>query len=214
MKRLVIVGAGSFAREVAWLVEEINKVEPEWEFLGFVDDSVTGETIEGYKVLCSVKELGRLSPRPMLVCAIGNPTTRKKIVEPLEEQGYQFATLVHPSVIMSRYVQIGHGSIICAGTILTTNIHIGKHCILNLNCKVGHDTRLGDYASLMPATNLAGNVTVGEGCYFGLNSAAINDLSIGEWSVIGAGAVVVKDIPLRVVAVGVPARPIRDNLES
>jgi len=66
----------------------------------------------------------------------------------------------------------------------------------------------------MPATNLAGNVTVGEGCYFGLNSAVINDLSIGEWSVIGAGAVVVKDIPPRVVAVGVPARPTRDNLES
>ena len=125
MNRLVIIGAGSFAREVAWLVEEINKVEPKWEFLGFADDSATGETVEGYKILCSVKEIDQLSPRPMLVCAIGNPNTRKKVVQPLEDQGYAFATLVHPSVMMSSRSG-GHGSIICAGTILTTNVSIGN----------------------------------------------------------------------------------------
>lgn len=211
MNPLVIVGAGSFAREVAWLIDEVNSQCPTWDFLGFADDHVTGETVEGYRVLCSIEELRELVPRPTLVCAIGNPVARKKVVQPLSEQGFQFATLIHPSVIMSRYIEIGTGSIICAGTILTTNITIGKHCILNLNCKVGHDTRLGDYSSLMPGTNLAGNVTVGEGCYFGLNSAVINDVSIGEWTVIGAGATAVKDIPERVVAVGLPARAVKEN---
>jgi len=206
---LVILGAGGFGREVAWLVEEINEAEPTWDLVGFIDDFVTGPTVEGYKVLGPKAVLSLLDPMPKLVCAIGDPKVRKKVVQPLEDMGYKFATLIHPSVRMSRYVTIGEGSIICAGTLLTTNIHIGKHSILNLDCKVGHDTMLGDYASLMPGVNIAGEVRVGEGCYFGLNACVINRVTVGEWSVIGAGATVVKDIPSRVVAVGVPAKPIK-----
>ncbi len=211
MEPLVIVGAGGFGREVAWLVEEINRNNPTWQFVGFVDDRATGHTVEGHPVLGTIEDLTTIRPRPRIVCAIGDPVVRKTVVERCAQLGLNFATLVHPSVHRSKYVEIGEGSIICAGTILTTNVRIGPHSILNLGCKVGHDSTLGCFSSLMPATNIAGEVSIGDGCYFGLNACVINRVTIGEWSIIGAGAAVVNDIPPRVVAVGVPAKPIKSR---
>jgi acetyltransferase-like isoleucine patch superfamily enzyme len=74
---------------------------------------------------------------------------------------------------------------------------------------VAHDSVLGDFASLMVGVNIAGEVNVETGCYIGAGATVINRVSLGEWCIIGAGAAVVNDIPPRVVAVGVPARPIR-----
>jgi len=209
VKPLVVVGAGGFGREVAWLVRDLNATNPTWDLIGFIDDHVHGKTVEGYAILGDRSYLYRMSPKPFVSCAIGDPRLRSQMVADIETQGMEFATLIHPSVIMSRHVRVGAGSIICAGCILTTNIDIGKHGILNLGCRVGHDTVLGDFASLMPGTNLAGEVVVGEGCYFGLNACVINKVTVGNWSVIGAGAAVVRDIPPGVVAVGVPAKPVR-----
>lgn len=209
LKSLVIVGAGGFGREVAWLVQEINEQKPEWNFFGFVDDYSTGQTVEGYPILGNMEWLLAQPLKPYVVCAVGDPRIRRKLVKPLSNAGFPFATLIHPSVKMSKYVQIGKGSMICAGVIITTNIVIGEHCLLNLGCFVGHDTTVGDYASMMPGTNIAGDVEIGEGSYYGLNSCVINQVKVGEWSIIGAGATVTKDIPPYSLAVGVPAKPIR-----
>lgn len=210
MKNIAIVGAGGFGREVAWLIEEINAVSPEWSLMGFLDDSATGSTIEDYPILGPIDDIAGLDQDVYLTCAIGDSRLRKRLVDSLEKTSRGFATLVHPSVQKSKHVVIGEGSTICAGTILTTNITIGKHCLLNLDCKVGHDSRLGDFTSCMPAVNIAGDVIIDEGCYFGLNACVINRKRVGEWSVIGAGAVVVKDIPAKSLAVGVPATPIKE----
>lgn len=209
MKEIVIVGAGGFGREVAWLVEEINTLSPEWRLLGFLDDMAKGSTVEGYPILGPIEHVAELGQHVYLTCAIGDSRLRKRLVDRLAESGRRFATLVHPGVMKSAYVSIGEGSTICAGTILTTNISIGKHCLLNLYCKVGHDSTLGDFTSCMPAVNIAGDVIIEQGCYFGLNACIINQKRVGEWSIIGAGAAVVKDIPARSLAVGVPARPIK-----
>lgn len=106
---------------------------------------------------------------------------------------------------MSRFVRIGCGSVVSAGAVVSTNVTIGKHVILEL----AHDSVLGDFASLMVGANIAGEVMVETGCYIGAGATVINRVSVGEWSIIGPGAAIVKDIPPRVVAVGVPARPIR-----
>ncbi len=209
LKPLVIVGAGGLGREVAWLVADINRQKPEWNCLGFVDDGVQGNTVEGYPVHGSVEHLFNMSPDIWTVVAIADSRVRRKLIRQIQEQGRKLATLVHPSVSMSDYVNIGAGSIICSGTVITTNISLGQAVIINLGCFIGHDTELQDYVSLMPAANLAGEIRVGEGCYFGLNSCVINRTTIGEWSVIGAGATVVDDIPAYSLAVGVPARVIK-----
>jgi len=209
LKSLVVVGAGGFGREVASLIHDINVMYSEWQFMGFLDDGVDGFTVEGYPILGPISSITTL-PRPIYaVCAVGDPRLRRKLVAQVETCGCEFATLIHPTVSKSQYVSVGEGSIICAGTILTTNIRLGKHSILNLNCKVGHDSILGDFTSCMPGVNIAGDVAVGDGCYFGLSACVINRVSIGEWSVIGAGATAIRNIPSRCVAVGVPAKPIK-----
>jgi len=209
LKPLVIIGAGGLGREVAWLVTDINRQRPEWDFIGFVDDGVQGKTPEGYPVLGTLDYFLKLPSHPWAVVAIADSVARKKITQRLHTCRTKTATLIHPSVSMSNYVQIGPGSIICSGTIITTNVILGQASILNLGCRIGHDTVLEDFVSLMPATNLAGEVKVGEGSYFGLNSCAINRTNIGKWSIIGAGATVTSDIPDYSVAVGVPARVIK-----
>ena len=209
LKPLVIVGAGGLGREVAWLVADINRQKPEWDFKGFVDDGVQGNTVEGYPVLGPVKHLYDMPLDIWTVVAIADSRVRMKFVQQIVNQGRMLATLVHPSVSMSDYVEIGAGSIICSGTVITTNVTLGQAAIINLGCFIGHDTELQNYVSLMPAANLAGEVRVGEGCYFGLNSCVINRTTIGEWSIIGAGAAVVDNIPAYSLAVGVPAKVIK-----
>lgn len=211
---LAIVGAGGFGREVAWLADDINQEEPTYDFVGFVDDGQSS-TAEDYPVLSATDQWisdGRTDVQ--LVCALGDPVTRMNVAIRLSRAGFSFATLIHPSVKRSRHVRIGPGGMICADNILTTNIDIGAHALLNLDCTVGHDSRLADYISMMPGVHISGDVTTDIGAYFGTGAVAINGVRVGAWSVIGAGAVVSSDIPRGMIAVGVPAKPIKPNARA
>lgn len=209
MKKLVIIGVGGFGREVAWLVERINKVKPSWELLGFLDDnkklhvSVCG----GYPVLGGLEWIEQNNDT-YVVCAIGASQTRKKVIDRLN--GVKFATLIDPSVLLSKRVSIGEGSIICAGNILTVDIEIGSHVIINLDCTVGHDADIKDFVTLYPSVNISGNVTLEECVEMGTGSQIIQGIEVEKRTIVGAGAVVVKDLPGDSTAVGIPAKVIRN----
>jgi len=209
IKPLIIVGAGGLGREVAWLVDDINKQTREWDLLGFVDDGVTGNTVEEYPVLGNVDSLFTMKPVSWAIVAIADAQVRKRIIMRIQQSDIPIATLIHPSVQKSGFIEINPGSIICAGSVLTTNIKLGLASIINPNCFIGHDTVLNDFVSLMPGVNVAGEVTLGEGVYMGLNAGVINRTIIREWSIVGAGATVVNDIPAYSLAVGVPARVVK-----
>lgn len=206
MKDIVIIGAGGFGREVAWLIEDINKVKKEWNIVGFIDDNeeIQGTEINGYKVVGNINWLKK--QELYVVSAIGNPITKKKIMENLQGSKNQYPVLIHPSVIYSESVNFAEGSIICAGTILTVNIEIGKHVIINLDCTVGHDAVIMDYTTLLPSVNISGCVKIEECVSVGTKSAIIQGISIGKNTIIGAGAAVVKDITEPGTYVGVPVR--------
>ncbi|MHB9143932.1 MAG: acetyltransferase [Symbiobacteriia bacterium] len=211
VERLVIVGAGGFGREVAWLVEDINRDHPRYDFLGFLDDAATS-TPEGYPVLGTIDNwLAGERHGVKVVCAIGDSGMRAAVTRRLSAAGAGFTTLIHPSVRRSRWVEFGMGSVVCAGTTLTTNITVGAHSVINPYCTIGHDTNLGDFTSMMFGVRLSGNVSTGTGVYFGSSSTVIQQVSIGSWTVVGAGAVVTKDLPSAVIAVGVPAKPVKAN---
>lgn len=209
MKKLFIIGAGGFGREVAWLVERINAFHPTWTLCGFLDDntSIHGTVENGYKVLGSCDYLKEQKETVWCVCAVGSAKVRKKIVEKISAySNVRFATLVDPDVICSGSVEIKEGSIICAGTILTVNILIGKHVILNLDCTVGHDAVLEDYVTVYPSVNISGNVNVGECVELGTGTQVIQGKEICSHSIVGAGTVVVKSIKITGTYIGVPAQ--------
>lgn len=212
MKDLYIVGAGGFGREVAWLVERINKVAPTWNIVGFLDDAeeVKNTNVNGYKVLGGCDYLESISEECWVVCTIGASKTRRRVVEKIKKYtNVKFPILVDPSVLCSELVQIGEGSIICAGTIITVNIAIGEHVILNLDCTVGHDAILQDFVTVYPSVNISGNVVAEECVELGTGTQIIQGKRIEKETIVGAGAVVVKDLPAKCTAVGAPAKPIK-----
>ena len=123
--------------------------------------------------------------------------------------GLPFATLLHPTVRRSRFVEVGAGTVICAGNILTTQVRVGSHVNLNVYCTIGHDVVIEDFCNLSPAINVSGYVHLEEGVDIGTNAVLLPGKRVGRGSVIGAGAVVTSDIPPFSVAVGVPAKVIR-----
>ena len=211
MENIVIVGAGGFGREVKILIDQINKVENKFNFMGYYDDGfLKGADINNFKILGGISDLD-LQEEPMCVAiAIGAPETKKRIVEKLANPLLNFPKLIHPSVIIGDdFVAIEEGVIICAGTIITCNVEIQKFVILNLMCSVGHDTVIEEYASFMPSVNISGEVLIRKEVYVGTGAKIINQLEIGEKTIIGAGAVVSKSIPANCTAVGIPAKPIK-----
>lgn len=207
MKDLYIIGAGGFGREVAWLVERINKVKPTWNLKGFIDDNEArwGTYEDGYKVLGGTEFLINQSD-VYAVCAVGSAKVRQQIIEKLKGSNVYFATLIDPSVILSKLVEIGEGTIICAGTILTVDIKIGNHVIINLDCTLGHDDIIDDFVTIYPSVNVSGNVSVGKCCELGTGMQIIQGKTITSGVILGAGAVVVKDIIESGTYIGCPAK--------
>jgi sugar O-acyltransferase (sialic acid O-acetyltransferase NeuD family) len=217
MKKIAIIGAGGFGREVKMLIDQINHIEKKYEFIGFYDDNVESETIiNGFEVIGTINELIQIDYNLEVIISIADPRIKRKIYEKLNNYNFlHFPTLIHPNVLIGAdEVNLGYGCIICASNIITINISIGNFVILNLGCTVGHDTKIGDYCSFMPSVNISGEVEIGSGVYFGTGAKIINQITIGEGTIVGAGAVVSKSLPPNCTAVGRPAKPIKYNYEK
>jgi len=210
--KIIILGSSSFAREVAWLISEINQQRPNtWKLIGFWD----GEEVSPGRSINTIPVIGlnvikTLSSDFSAVAAIGNPSIRRRAVTQALELGCSSATLIHPSVHFDpETTTIDKGSIVCAGSVISVGVSIGSHVVVNWNCTIGHDSTLDDFVTLSPGCHLSGFSDIHRGSYIGAGAVIIEKHSIGENSVIGAGAVVTTDIPANVTAVGIPARTIK-----
>lgn len=209
MKDIVVYGSGGFAREVVHLIEHINTVNAVWNVVGFIDDDADnhGKIINDLPVLGGKEWFA--TNKASVVLGIGSPKAKRKIVNNLADYDIEFPNLIHPSVKISKFNELGQGNIICEGTILTTNIKISNFAIINLNCTIGHDVELRDYVTILPNASISGNVILEECVDFGTNATIIQGLTVGEETIVGAGAVIVKDLPAKCTAVGSPAKPIK-----
>lgn len=214
MKKIVIIGASGFATEVAWLIEEINSYKLEWEILGFVDDNFKNlpEYINGYKVLGDVNCIEQLPNDIFLIVGIGNGKIRKKIAEKIKNR--KFATLIHPNIKISSTNKIEDGTIICSGSILTVNINIKRHCIINLDCTIGHSSNLEEYVTVLPSTNISGNVNIKKCTTLGTGVKIIQGITIGENVMVGAGAIIIKNVEDNCTVVGNPGKVIKKGDKS
>ena len=168
MKRLAIVGAGGFGREVAQLAEVINsKSDSDLTVAGFFDEdhSTHGQSLLGYPVVGDSATLasGDAGETDAYVLAIGSGQARRRLFDTMTLSALRPATLIHPSVDAHRSVIVGPGSVVCNGTALTVDIHIGPHVIVNLSSTIGHDVEVEAFTTLHPGTHISGNVHIGEG---------------------------------------------------
>ena len=212
MKDLIIIGAGGLGRETIWTAERINAVKPEWNILGFIDDkpSYKGKIIDGYRVLGNSADVATY-PDAYYVCAVGSAKTRKSAVEKiLKIHPVKFATLIDPACVICRdRTTVGEGCIICAHTYITVDIKIGNHVYFGADGTIGHDAVIDDFVTCYPGVNVSGTTTVHTGCEIGAGSQVIQGVNVGENTIVGAGSVVIRDLPPDCTAVGAPARPIK-----
>ena len=208
----MIYGGSGFGREVAWLIESCAERYQGIRAVCFIDDDKTkqGTTLNGLPVL-NLEEASRKFPGAHVVVAVGNPVLRAELTKKVEDAGFTPATLIHPRVESSRWIKMGRGVVVCAGSILTTNIVLGNHVQINLDCTIGHDVVMGDYTTLAPGVHVSGWVHFGKRVYVGTGAVFVNGtekspLTVGDDAVIGAGAVVTRSVPPGETWGGVPAR--------
>ena len=210
MKDLIIIGGGGFAKEVIWLANDCNR-----KVKGVLDDSVqTHNTqVQGATVLGDVSSWINYKDCEFII-AIGSPRTRRKVLDKMLTFGEpDFATLIHPSVRLSNTVSIGEGSIICAGSILTADISLGKHNILNLNVTVGHECEFADYVTIAPMVAVSGNVKLHYLVEVGTGAVIRQGLDLAEGSMLGMGGILTKNIPERMIYAGNPAKKLKEIVE-
>lgn len=209
-KEIYILGAGNMARETLSIYKDLGKFS---DVKGFIEENCKqeGSKIDSKRVMDALI-VDTLSKNSIFIGAIGSPL-RKRWIEEIEPKGFDFDTVIHPSVISGAFVDIAKGCIICPGVVLTRDIKIGRHSIININSNISHNCLIGDFVTIAPGVNIAGNVRINEGCWIGIGATIIEKVSIGKNSFIGAGAVVVKDIPESTLAVGAPAKPVRKLTE-
>jgi len=221
MRNLVILGAGGFAREASLLIEEINdseKSSEKWKLLGFIDEDQKkwGCQLRGYPILGGWPALEKMPDNTEVICVIGQPEDKKKMVQMAAKQGWKFASLIHPGVALAADVKVGRGVLVNKGCMLTTNIFIGDHVSINPGCGIGHDVSIGDFTTLMWRVNISGAVQIGEGCLIGTGATILQEREIGNKCIIGAGAVVTRNFLEACTVAGIPAAPVKveDNEEK
>jgi sugar O-acyltransferase (sialic acid O-acetyltransferase NeuD family) len=205
--RLVVIGTGGLGRETAWALQSADHPP---ELLGFVTcfEDQHGSQVSDLPVLGDESWLiGR--PEVETVCCIGDPRARLRLVTKLAAEGVRFASVVHPSAIVSPEVEIGAGALIGARAVVTTQVTIGRYAVIGAGAIVSHDCRLEDFATLAPGVLLAGSVRVEYGAELGVGASVRPEQIIGRGALVGAGSAVVDAVEANTVVAGVPARPMK-----
>lgn len=195
-----IIGAGGFAREIYWSLPVIERLNAVF----FIDDIYWNDSNN------LVLPLSKFNPSEYeVVVAIGDPKDRFDMVQKLPKETKYFTHINSSVLILDPNIEIGEGSIICAGCILTTNITIGNHTHLNLQTTIGHDCKIGNYFTTAPGAKISGNCEIHDYVYIGTNASIKQKLTIGDNTIIGMNSGVVKNIVEPGVYVGTPSKKIK-----
>ncbi len=201
MQDLIILGIDTHVLEVAEFIERINQVQPSWNLRGYLadDDSRVGEMLNGYPVLGEIDAWEHF-PEAYFVPDIGH----RQVVIPTN----RLATIIDPSTFVSRTATIGAGCVVYPGGFIGANVVIGDGVMCLSRCVINHEAVIENGVCLASGVTLAGGVHIEADCYLGQACSVRQSLRIAQHSVIGMGAVVIKDVPPNSVMAGNPAKPL------
>lgn len=199
-----VIGGGGHAKVVIATLQAMGT-----EIAGVLDDDAAkhGTRLLGVPVVGPVERAAEGGHEAVI--AVGDNAVRRRIAERLT--GVRFAMAVHPRAVVHPSVRVREGTVIFAGAVVQPDTRLGRHVIVNTAATVDHDGDLADYVHLAPGVHLAGNVRLGEGAFLGIGASAVPGVRVSGWATVGAGAVVVNDLPANVTAVGAPAKPIKER---
>lgn len=208
MEKLVIIGAGGYAKSVLDAVDYFN-----YEVVGFIDEFTDKKSHIGYPIL--TKNLDDLKDNKKFVyfIAIGNNVIRKKWYDRINDRGLRLINVVDKSAIISPKAIIGNACFVGKMAIVNSNAKIGNNCIINTKALVEHGCIVSDHVNLSTNSVINGDVVVGDGSFVGSGSITIGQLGIGKWSTVGAGAVVINNVGDNITVAGVPAKVIREGAD-
>lgn len=213
MKNIIIFGASGHGSVVLDIIESEGQFQP----VGFIDSyKRKGIVIHGYEIIGNEYDLPFLIEKLNIyggIVAIGDNWSRKIMVNRILKivPRFHFINAIHPAAVIGKNVQIGQGTVIVPGTIVNANAQIGDHCILNTSSSLGHDSILSDFSSLAPRVCTGGALNLGVCSAISMGASVIENITIGKHSVVGAGALVLNDVPDYVVAFGSPAKVMRQR---
>ena len=210
MKDIAIYGAGGFGREIACLLNLINKSAPEpiWNLVGFFDDGLEkGSQNEYGPVLGNINDLNGWGKPISIALAIGSPKILNLLTQKIVNDKVDFPNIIAPNVVFldQSSVQMGKGNLICSNCLFSCNVKIGDFNIFNGFIPVGHDVEIGDCNVVMPSVNISGAVKIGNGNFLGVQSVVLQCLKIGNDTRIGAGSVVIRNTKDGFLYMGNPA---------
>lgn len=204
MQKLIIIGAGGYAKSVVDSIDTFN-----YEIVGFVDEFSNENTHIGYPILAKTVD-NLLNPSEYVYfIAIGNNKNRKRWFDYFAKRSLRLINVVDKSAIVSARASIGVGCFVGKMAIINSKAVVGDDCIVNTKSLVEHGCKIGSHVNVSTNAVLNGDVAVGDGAFVGSCSVTIGQLSIGGWSTVGAGAVVINDVPSNVIVAGVPAKFIK-----
>jgi len=211
-QNIVIVGAGGFGSEVAWLLEDSNFQNAKYQLKGFVDDDpeCQGEMMYGYPVVGTVEWLSQITEDICVAIAIGHPAGRFAIYNRLKKNPHiSFPTLLAATAKCASSATLGDGCIICHGGLVMPHSTVGNFVTVNDYGAIGHHAVIGDFCAIGPVVQVCGHSVLGAFCDIGVKACVIENKTLGDNVTLGAGAIAVRDIPSNSLAVGVPAKVIK-----
>lgn len=209
-RNLYIIGASHFGREMESWLELIPENKREWEFKGFLHTYQGSSPLEKYpsdrEILGNWEDFP-LSKDDYCIISVADCGWKEKIFNHLKDRT-TFFTYIAPNAIIGKFNIIEEGCIICPNCVVSTNICLGKCTTLNIGTRIGHDSKIGNFSSLMPGVDLGGHVIIGRKVFIGTNATIIPKLEIGDDAIIGAGSVVIKKVKSNTTVFGNPAKVI------
>lgn len=191
MKKIAIIGSGGLGREILGIIKGINKFQKTWDFIGFYDDNITEELINGYSVLGKIDSLNTIEEELHIVVAIGSPKIKKIIIDKILNPKIIFPNLIHPSVIQydEETISLGKGIIVAANCVLTVNIKVEDFVYINTASIISHDVTLGAYTMIMPTVSISAGATIGTSVYIGNGTKIDQPVRIEDHTVVKAGTI-------------------------